>query len=102
MSPEEQIEALADELGTWRVIGKELWPFVKVWGLCGAHPDALNAVEMMANLLNIQAQDTVDGNTRLLQHVESKAVIKQHFEENWFRKMRRADAEAYLKELDEL
>ena len=88
------------ELEAWRLVGEQLWEFVRPWGLCGAHPRALEALENLSKLLGKSPQHAIDENVKLLARQETIAEVKQHFEEEWFRKMRRADAEAYLKSLE--
>lgn len=42
------------ELARWRDTGDRLWPFVRYWGLCGASPEALDAMKTLADLLGEQ------------------------------------------------
>ena len=91
-----------EELETWREVGRRLWPFVRPWGLCGGHPEAIAAAEVLAGLIGVTPSAVVDANTELLTRKQTLEAIAQHFEQRWFRKMTRGDSEAFLQELRNL
>jgi hypothetical protein len=43
------------ELAKWQNLGERLWPFVRFWGLCGACPEAIEAMKDLADLIGEQA-----------------------------------------------
>lgn len=91
-----------EELAEWRSIGARLWPFIRPWGLCGAHPDALKALEDMANLLGVDGKKHVDANVELLARKRLLEDIATDFDMNWSHKMLRKDREAFLEHLRSL
>lgn len=60
------------ELIEFRRVGRELWPFVKVFGLCGAHPKAIQAVADLAKLLKIES-DSGNGGGKSAKEAEIAA-----------------------------
>lgn len=90
------------ELAAWRQVGAQLWPFVRPWGLCGAHPNAIVALENLAQLLGETPTAIVDSNTELLARKKTVAEIAELYREKYFRKMLKAHSEAWLQELESL
>lgn len=91
-----------NELEQWRDIGRRLWPFVRPWGLCGAHPDALKTLEDMANLLGVDTESTNNGNLALLVRQQTLQEVKADFEAKFGRRTLGRLAEEYVKHLEEM
>lgn len=78
-----------NELERWRTNGRALWPFVRFFGLCGADPQAMEAVAELADLLgesvrNAAATDSYnvgvsDGRQRLatdlLRRIDEEKIV---------------------------
>lgn len=47
------------ELEAWRSAGARLFPYIRAFGLCGAAPQAIEAVEDIAGLLGMQQEAVV-------------------------------------------
>jgi hypothetical protein len=90
------------ELAQWRDLGARLYPYVRPWGFCGGHPDALKALEDLANLLGIDAQKTVDTNVEQLTRQRTIQEVITMFREKFGRKTLGRYADEYVEHLEQM
>lgn len=101
MEPPEFVEAVLQptELDKWRDVGERLWPFVRYFGLCGGCPASIQAMVDLAELLGVNPAAEIDQKTASQAGKQAIESVISHFEQKYYRKMLRKDAEAYVQEL---
>jgi hypothetical protein len=91
-----------ERIAAFEGVGRRLWPFVRFFGLSGACPEAIEAMNDLGQLIGVETTQHVDAGD-LEKEAYNRAIdaVKELYEKQFFRKMLRRESEQFLATLEE-